>query len=174
MQPLHFFCFLDYIDSCRLLILSIPTLTPLIFLSHFFFSYHYGSFYHQIFEISCFQTWSLLLQLMKATVSAESSWPLCFPLNLSTLHRFLQTWVPFQHIFYHCSFPGPIILTSDNMSHSSCFIWLRDMDTKKIRAEVFRELWNVCWRRMEKIKWSEKVTNEKSSWPYRREEDTSK
>ena len=39
------------------------------------------------------------------------------------------------------------------MEHS--FIWLRDLDTKKIGAEVFGELW-----RMEKIKWSEKVTNE--------------
>jgi hypothetical protein len=24
-----------------------------------------------------------------------------------------------------------------------CFVWLRDLDTKKIGAEVFGELWNV-------------------------------
>ena len=35
-----------------------------------------------------------------------------------------------------------------------------DLDTKKIGDEflVSFEMW--CWRRMEKIKWSEKVTNE--------------
>ena len=38
-----------------------------------------------------------------------------------------------------------------------CTVWLRDLNTRKIGAEVFRELRNVCWRRMEKIKWSEKV-----------------
>ena len=38
------------------------------------------------------------------------------------------------------------------------FLWLKDLDTKKIGAGVFGEMW--CWRRMEKIKWSEKVTNE--------------
>ena len=40
------------------------------------------------------------------------------------------------------------------------FIWLRDLDTKKIGAEVFGELENMVLERMEKIKWSEKVTNE--------------
>ena len=40
-------------------------------------------------------------------------------------------------------------------------MWLRDLDTKKIGAEVFVELWNVVLGgKMEKIKWSEKVTNE--------------
>ena len=34
-----------------------------------------------------------------------------------------------------------------------CFIWLRDLGTKKIGAEVFEEL-------EENVKWSEKVTNE--------------
>ena len=38
-----------------------------------------------------------------------------------------------------------------------CFTWLRDLDTKKIEEEVYGEL---CKVRMEKIKWSEKVTNE--------------
>jgi hypothetical protein len=38
-------------------------------------------------------------------------------------------------------------------------LYLRDLDTKKIRSEVFEsfEIW--CWWRMEKIKWPEKVTN---------------
>ena len=39
-----------------------------------------------------------------------------------------------------------------------CFIRLKDLDTKKIGAEVSGELWNVV--RMGKIKWSEEVTNE--------------
>ena len=36
-----------------------------------------------------------------------------------------------------------------------------DLDTKKIGDEflVSFEMW--CWRRMEKIKWPEKITNEK-------------
>ena len=38
-----------------------------------------------------------------------------------------------------------------------CFIWRRDLDTKKIGAELFGELWNLV---LEKIKYSEKVTNE--------------
>ena len=38
------------------------------------------------------------------------------------------------------------------------FIWFRDLDTKKIGAEVSFEMW--CWRRMVKIKWLEKGTNE--------------
>ena len=41
------------------------------------------------------------------------------------------------------------------------FIRKRDLDTKKTRVEVFGELRNAFWRRREKIKWSEKVTNEK-------------
>ena len=39
-----------------------------------------------------------------------------------------------------------------------CFIWLRDLDTKKFGAEVFEELRNGCWMRMKIIK--RKVTNE--------------
>ena len=39
------------------------------------------------------------------------------------------------------------------------FKWLRDLDTKKIGAQVLGNLRNMEWRRMEKIKWSEKVTN---------------
>ena len=35
-----------------------------------------------------------------------------------------------------------------------CFIWLRDVDTKKIGTEVFGELQNMGWRTMEKLKWS--------------------
>jgi hypothetical protein len=38
-----------------------------------------------------------------------------------------------------------------------CFIWLRDLDTKKTGEEIFGELQNVG---LEKIKWPEKVTNE--------------
>ena len=41
-----------------------------------------------------------------------------------------------------------------------CFIWHRDLDAKKIGPEVFGELEIWFWERMEKIKWSEKVTNE--------------
>ena len=40
-------------------------------------------------------------------------------------------------------------------------LWLRDLGTKRIGAEVFGELEMWCWRRMKKIKWSEKVTNER-------------
>ena len=56
-----------------------------------------------------------------------------------------------------------------------CFIWLRDLDTKKIGTQVLGELRGECWRRMEKIKWSKKVTNEQilEHKPIR-EEDTSK
>ena len=37
-------------------------------------------------------------------------------------------------------------------------MWLGDVGTKKIRAE---EIWRGSeWRRMEKVKWSEKVRNE--------------
>ena len=39
-------------------------------------------------------------------------------------------------------------------------MWIRELHTKKIGAEVFGGLRNVVCRRMEKIKWSEKVTNE--------------
>jgi hypothetical protein len=35
-----------------------------------------------------------------------------------------------------------------------------DLGNKKIGAEVFGECEMWCWRRMEKIKWSEKVSNE--------------
>ena len=41
-----------------------------------------------------------------------------------------------------------------------CFIWLRDLDTKKIGAELFRELQNLVLEENEEIKWPEKVTNE--------------
>jgi hypothetical protein len=41
-----------------------------------------------------------------------------------------------------------------------CFIWLKDLDANKISAKIFRELRMWCWRRIEKIKWTEKVTNE--------------
>jgi hypothetical protein len=41
-----------------------------------------------------------------------------------------------------------------------CFIWLRNLDTKKIEVDVL-ESFEIChWRRMKKVKWSEKVTNE--------------
>ena len=40
------------------------------------------------------------------------------------------------------------------------FYMARDLDTKKIGAEVFGELWNVVLEEMEKIKWSKKVTIE--------------
>ena len=38
-------------------------------------------------------------------------------------------------------------------------MWLRDLNTKKIGTEVFGEFEMWCWRRMEKLKWSYKVTN---------------
>ena len=41
-----------------------------------------------------------------------------------------------------------------------CFVRLRDLVINKIGADNFGEHWNVVYRRMEKIKWSEKVTNE--------------
>ena len=44
-----------------------------------------------------------------------------------------------------------------------CFIWLRDLDTKKLEQKYLESFEKWCWRRMEKIekvKWSEKVTNE--------------
>jgi hypothetical protein len=42
-----------------------------------------------------------------------------------------------------------------------CFIWLRDLDSKKIGVEVFGESFEMwCWRRIVCIKWSENVTNE--------------
>ena len=36
-------------------------------------------------------------------------------------------------------------------------VWLRDL-TQKIETEVLSFEW--CWRRMEKMQWPEKVTNE--------------
>ena len=39
-----------------------------------------------------------------------------------------------------------------------CFKWLKDLDTKKIGAEIFGELQNIVLE--EKIKWSEEITNE--------------
>jgi hypothetical protein len=39
-------------------------------------------------------------------------------------------------------------------------MWLRDLDTKKIGAEVFGELWNVMLEENAEDKMSEKVSNE--------------
>ena len=39
-------------------------------------------------------------------------------------------------------------------------VWFRDPDAKKAGAHAFGGLRNVVWRRMEKMKWSKKVTNE--------------
>ena len=41
-----------------------------------------------------------------------------------------------------------------------CFIWLRDLDTKQIGAEVFGELSNMVLEEYGEDKWPEKVTNE--------------
>ena len=41
-----------------------------------------------------------------------------------------------------------------------CFIWLRDLDTKKIGAEVFGELSYMVLEEYGEDKWPEKVTNE--------------
>jgi hypothetical protein len=41
-----------------------------------------------------------------------------------------------------------------------CFIQLKDLDNKKIGAEVFGELLNVVLEENGEDKWSEKVTNE--------------
>ena len=42
-----------------------------------------------------------------------------------------------------------------------CTVWLRDLDNTKIGTEVFGKLRNVMLDKMERIKWSEKLTNEK-------------
>ena len=42
------------------------------------------------------------------------------------------------------------------MEHS--FIWLRDMDKLEWKYLESFEVW--CWRKMQKIKWTEKVSNE--------------
>ena len=45
------------------------------------------------------------------------------------------------------------------------YVWsivLFGSETWKIGTEVFGELEMWCWRRMEKIKWSERVTNEQA------------
>jgi hypothetical protein len=41
-----------------------------------------------------------------------------------------------------------------------CFIWLRDLDTKRIQEEVFGEFWNGVLEENEEDKMSENVTNE--------------
>jgi len=41
-----------------------------------------------------------------------------------------------------------------------CFIWLKDLDTKKIGSKVFESFEMWCWKRIKKIKWPGKVTNE--------------
>ena len=41
-----------------------------------------------------------------------------------------------------------------------CFIWLRDLKLRKLEHKYLESFEMWCWRRMEKIKWSEKVTNE--------------
>ena len=41
-----------------------------------------------------------------------------------------------------------------------CFIWLRDLDTKEIGAQVLGELRNGVLEENGEDKWSEKVTNE--------------
>ena len=41
-----------------------------------------------------------------------------------------------------------------------CFIWLRDLDTKKIGTEVFGELSDEVLEEYGEDKWPEKVTNE--------------
>ena len=40
-----------------------------------------------------------------------------------------------------------------------CIVWLRDLDTNKIGAEVFKSFEMWFWRRMEKIKWSQIFIN---------------
>ena len=46
-----------------------------------------------------------------------------------------------------------------------CYVWSiavyhSDLDTKKIGEECLKSFEMWCWRRMEKIKWPDKVTNE--------------
>ena len=36
---------------------------------------------------------------------------------------------------------------------------VRNLNAEKIGADVFGELLNALWRRMEKMKWSEKLTD---------------
>ena len=52
----------------------------------------------------------------------------------------------------------PLSLSILSQCFEHCFIWFRDLE--KIGAEIFRELDMWYWRRMEKIKCSEKVTNQ--------------
>ena len=40
-----------------------------------------------------------------------------------------------------------------------CIVWIRYLDTEKVGAQLFGELRNVIWKKMEKIKWPGKVTN---------------
>ena len=59
-------------------------------------------------------------------------------------------------LYIHLDFPCAIIVFLDKHAKhwtqeeigyvlylEHCFIWLRDLDTETIRAEVFRELWNM-------------------------------
>ena len=46
------------------------------------------------------------------------------------------------------------------MEHCTIRICLRGLDTKKIGVGVYESFEMWCWRRMEKVKWSEKETNE--------------
>ena len=41
-----------------------------------------------------------------------------------------------------------------------CIVWLRDLDTKTLVQEYLESFEMWCWNSMEKIKWSEKITNE--------------
>ena len=55
-----------------------------------------------------------------------------------------------------------------------CFIWLRDLDTKKIGVELFGKLQNVVLEENGEDKMVKESKQWTSSWLYRREEDTSK
>ena len=41
-----------------------------------------------------------------------------------------------------------------------CSTMLKDLDTRKIGAEYLESFEILCWRRMDKIEWSVKVTNQ--------------
>ena len=43
----------------------------------------------------------------------------------------------------------------------NCFIWRRDLDTRKLERQYLDSFELLCSRRKEKLKWSVKVTNEK-------------
>ena len=55
-----------------------------------------------------------------------------------------------------------------------CFIWLRDLDTMTIGSNAFGEIWNVVLEKKGEDEMVRESNYWRSSWTYRKEEDTSK